>query len=188
MYDCVVTSCNHHYCRVCVSRLRDCPSCGADITILTSDPETQNLVESFLSAHAGDQSLWQLEGTAAAKESAAKELATLNGKQVKTSSSFDSSESGSSKAALLLQIGLRALSGGNPASAAYRLSQCMDELHVELKNAEKSEGKGSPAVHAVESQMGAVAGCLGDSARGCGDADEAVRQYELAQDYYDKLW
>ena len=64
MYDCVKTNCGHTYCRACIYRFQDCPTCGADVVSVQPDPESQSLVEAFLSAHAGDRSIWQLEGTA----------------------------------------------------------------------------------------------------------------------------
>lgn len=40
-FDCVVTSCGHRYCAGCIRDARDCPACGADITSLAPDPQTQ---------------------------------------------------------------------------------------------------------------------------------------------------
>ena len=157
LYDCVKTNCGHQYCRHCISRFGDCPTCGADVTSVESFPESQSVVESFLSAHAGDTSIWQVEGLVK-KE--------------------DEEEEETGKAAFLLQVGLRALSGGNPSSAAYRLRQCMDELEKQLVEVEKVEEKIDVGGKVeILNKMGAVAGCLGDCHRALGDAEQAVQNY-----------
>jgi len=159
LYDCIKTNCGHKYCRVCISRFRDCPTCGADVVSVEEDPEAQSVVESFLSAHAGDKSIWQLEGTAPTNNSA-------NEKE----------EEETGKAAFLLQVGLRALSGGNPASAACRLLQCLTELERQLEEGENVDRKAAEKVELLN-KMGAVAGCLGDCYRAMGDAEQAIQQY-----------
>lgn len=157
LYDCVKTNCGHSYCRHCISRFRDCPTCGADVVSVESAPESQSLVETFLSAHAGDKSIWQIEGT---------------------TSKENEDEEDIGKAAFLLQVGVRALSGGNPASAAYRLSQCMNELETQLSDLGKEEENqlGCKKVELLN-KMGAVAGCRGDCYRALGDAKQAIEQY-----------
>ena len=164
LYDCVKTNCGHKYCRVCISRFRDCPTCGADVVSAVEDPEAQSVVESFLSAHAGDKSIWQIEGTAPMNSST-------------NDNEEENEETG--RAAFLLQVGLRALSGGNPASAACRLFQCLSELELQLKELEKVETVDRKAAEKVKllNKMGAVAGCLGDCHRALGDAEQAIQQY-----------
>ncbi|KAL4517007.1 hypothetical protein Ndes2437B_g06628 [Nannochloris sp. 'desiccata'] len=173
LYDCVKTNCGHTYCRVCISRFQDCPTCGADVVSVEEDRESQSVVESFLSAHAGDKSIWQIEGTAPSINSA--------------NENDDEGETG--KAAFLLQVGLRALSGGNPPSAACRLSQCMTQLESQLKDLENSENVAREAAEKVEllNKMGAVAGCLGDCYRAMGDAEQAIQQYTHSASILERL-
>jgi tetratricopeptide (TPR) repeat protein len=146
------------------------------------EPEAQSVVESFLSAHAGDKSIWEIEGTAPTPSEHQE-----NQQQEETD-----------KAAFLLQIGVRALSGGNPASAAHRLHQCMAELNTQLENLEIDQ---ETAINQEEQQnqvlqiyiiellakMGAVAGCLGDCFRALGDAPQAIREYTHSAELLERI-
>ena len=123
-------------------------------------------MEAFLEVHAGDASLWEMEGTAAATA---------------TSTAVPSSERG--RAAFLLQVALRALAGGNVPSAAARLALCRHCLDADLAAATAPEAPGSPAAHAaaaaaMRNKFGAVCGCQGDAARAQGDATAALAFYE----------
>lgn len=40
------------YHRVCISRFRDCPLCGADIEKIEPDPDLQLTVDKFIDGHA----------------------------------------------------------------------------------------------------------------------------------------
>jgi tetratricopeptide (TPR) repeat protein len=174
LYDCVKTNCGHKYCRVCISRFQDCPTCGADVVSVEADAEAQSVVESFLSAHAGDQSIWQIEGTA-------------------PTNNEENEEEEKGKAAFLLQVGVRALSGGNPASAAYRLKQCMEELEAQLQNLGKNEEKQEENKNKQQerevliNKMGAVSGCLGDCYRALGDAEQAIEEYAHSASFLEQI-
>lgn len=39
-------------CRVCVSRFKDCPLCGADIESIEADENLQKMVDQFIEGHA----------------------------------------------------------------------------------------------------------------------------------------
>lgn len=159
-HDCAVTSCGHRYCSGCMRGVRDCPICGADVTGLTPDPDTQALVDRYIEAHAGNHTIWELEG------SGGQEADGMAGER--------------SRAAFLLQLGLRAIAAGNTASARDRFQQCREDLQRQLEAAQQQQQQDQqqgPDVASLHCRLGAVCGCLGDCCRAEGDADGTLALY-----------
>ncbi|KAI3430218.1 hypothetical protein D9Q98_004816 [Chlorella vulgaris] len=167
-YRCTVTSCGHRFCAGCIAGAADCPACGADITSLQPDPQTQELVERYIEAHAGSHTIWELEAPAGG----AQQVEGMAGQR--------------GRASFLLQLGLRAIAAGNTDSARHRFLACQQDLQAQLAAAEETAvGRGAahagsvPAeAAALHCRLGAVSGCLGDCCRAEGDADGMLRHYQ----------
>lgn len=175
------TSCGHRYCAHCIAGVRDCPSCGADIEAVDPDPATQSTVETFLDTHAGEVSLWELEGTAHG------------------AAGLPPPGDGRDAASFLLQVALRALAAGNLPSALARLGKCKERLEAQLANARQTPNppyatdsvpysgnnnrEESGPSDDVPARLGAVCGCLGDCARAAGDAATALEHYQDSAGY-----
>ncbi|RMZ52791.1 hypothetical protein APUTEX25_000910 [Auxenochlorella protothecoides] len=143
LHDCVRTACRHEYCRACIERYHDCPICGADAQPLTAAPDVQGHVEAYIEAHGDSHSIWELEGLAG--DAGADEPR--------------------GRANFLLQLGLRALAGGNLPSGEHRLTQCRGVLQAQMANraARREAGGGNGVVCDGESAanevgMGVAAG------------------------------
>ncbi|KAL4854859.1 hypothetical protein ACK3TF_004544 [Chlorella vulgaris] len=167
-YRCTVTSCGHRFCAGCIAGAADCPACGADITSLQPDPQTQDLVERYIEAHAGSHTIWELEAPAGS----AQQVEGMAGQR--------------GRASFLLQLGLRAIAAGNTESARHRFLACQQDLQAQLAAAEEN-AMGRGAVHAgsvsaeaaaLHCRLGAVSGCLGDCCRAEGDAAGMLRHYQ----------
>ncbi|KAJ6713905.1 RING FINGER PROTEIN 41 151 [Salix viminalis] len=53
LFDCSkCVPCSHVYCKVCISRFKDCPLCGADIEKIEADTDLQSVVDRFIDGHA----------------------------------------------------------------------------------------------------------------------------------------
>ena len=108
---------------------------------------------------------------------------------------------GGGRAAFFLQVGIRAMSGGNLPSAKHRLTQCKVELETQLAattssssslplsssaktkiddNGGSAASSGDDDGVAIEllGQLGAVLGCIGDCSRADGKFDDARNYYE----------
>ncbi|GAB4813759.1 hypothetical protein N2152v2_000805 [Parachlorella kessleri] len=190
LHDCVVsTSCGHRFCSGCIERFEDCPLCGADIVGTEPDPEIQRLVDHFVESHADDPAtLRDLEETSGAPELGAAACPT---------------------GGLLLQLGLRAMGGGNLRSARDRFEQCRQRLLWELDSQGQAAASdsgtpvgqpgsagsaderpppggvaaSSPQQQQVLSGLGAVCGCLGDCCRAAGDWEAAAGFYEESAEH-----
>lgn len=155
-HDCVRAACGHRFCAGCAARCRDCPICGADIEGLGADAETQARVDQYIEAHAGNHTIWELEGA--------------SGQEV------DGMAGERSRASFLLQLGLRAIAAGNIGSARHRFLQCQADLLQQLEAAQQR--RAAPAeVASLQCRLGAVSGCLGDCWRAEGDAAGTLEHY-----------
>jgi len=114
-----------------------------------------------LKAHSGNASLWEVEGTANKSDNIA--------------------DSERSKAAFYLQVGLRALHGGNVVSAMSRLKESRNCLQADLETIDKTMKK--EEANDIRNKLGAVHGCLGDCARVNGSIAEALIEYQSSVDH-----
>ena len=150
------------YCRGCIEKFSDCPVCGAEARPLTPDPETQANVELYLEAHADTHSIWELEGLSAPASAA---------------------EEPRGRANFLLQLGLRALAGGNRAAGRTWLERCravLEDAHSSARQKGRESANEDAAQRleaAPECALATVRGCLGDCARAQGDLEEAIEHY-----------
>lgn len=150
LYDCVQLSCSCKYCRYCVASFSDCPLCGADIISRTAATELQEMVDTYINAHAGTQNLFDIGKTQ---------------NEVKVGEATSQSRS-----AFLLQLAVRSAAGGNHPAAIDRLGLCKAEL---LKQVTR-EGHTVPLC----SQLGAVCGSQGDCHRQMEQSEQAKACYE----------
>mmetsp|Transcript_13698 Transcript_13698/g.33725 ORF Transcript_13698/g.33725 Transcript_13698/m.33725 type:complete len:707 (-) Transcript_13698:139-2259(-) len=138
LFQCVsVQPCGHKFCKGCISRWRDCPVCGQDISDVKPDQHTLGLVDQFLAAHslgAGAQAAQPDSPTADASTTAPStpslegQLAQLVSQVVGTSSPSHSSPSPPSTSSFFLHLGLAAMAAGNTDAALARLEMCKREL------------------------------------------------------------
>lgn len=168
-------------------------------------------VERFLEAHAGDLSIWELEG--GTKPSAPSSSTSTSTGTALGSGGDDLTDGG--RAAFLLQVGLRAVAGGNAASAAKRLGQCRDQLLADLadlavngsdKALSSSEGAasaggtapgtgtaaaggsaaGTAGIASVEAREAAVRGRLGAVCGCLGDCARSAGDADVALERYEE--
>ncbi|KDD75387.1 hypothetical protein H632_c708p1, partial [Helicosporidium sp. ATCC 50920] len=57
--DCSVLGCGHRFCKGCIELAPSCLVCGADVGEVRADADTQERVERYIEAHAGQQTLWE---------------------------------------------------------------------------------------------------------------------------------
>lgn len=171
MYHASVTNCGHRFCRECIEKCRDCPVCGADVVKVEPDEATEGMVERFIDAHAGHVSFWELEEGGWRME------------DMSIQSDESSVDVSKEKARFLLQAGIRALSGGNVVNAKHRFLQCVDVLENCARASEESKRNmpNGGGLEQLESQLGAVYGCIGDCDRRNG-GQEAISWYEKSVD------
>ncbi|KAL4450240.1 hypothetical protein ABPG77_010909 [Micractinium sp. CCAP 211/92] len=155
-HNCVRAACGHRFCAGCAARCRDCPICGADIQGLEPDAETQARVDQYIEAHAGNHTIWELEGA--------------SGQEV------DGMAGERSRASFLLQLGLRAIAAGNIGGARHRFTQCQADLQQQLESAQQQDA-GPAELASLQCRLGAVSGCLGDCCRAEGDAAGTLEHY-----------
>jgi len=139
--------------------------CGADVVKVEADEATERIVEQFIDAHAGHVSFWEIE-----------EGGRMEGLAIQ--SDEPSLEESREKAGFLLQAGIRALSGGNVVNAKHRFLQCVDVLENAISAESKREygnDTGGGGLERLESQLGAVYGCIGDCVRRYGHDHGSLR-------------
>ncbi|CAL9119183.1 unnamed protein product [Musa acuminata var. zebrina] len=156
--------CSHKFCRVCISRFKDCPLCGADIEKIEPDTDLQVVVDRFIDGHAR---IKRSHGNADATEVKDVPKTVIYG------------DVSMERGAFLVQQAMRAFRGKNIESAKSRLSICAEDIRDQLQT--------SGDTPELCSQLGAVLGLLGDCCRAMGDASSAVGYYEESVEFLSKL-
>uniref|UniRef100_A0A1D1XP66 Polycomb complex protein BMI-1 n=1 Tax=Anthurium amnicola TaxID=1678845 RepID=A0A1D1XP66_9ARAE len=156
--------CSHKFCKVCISRFKDCPLCGADIEKIEPDSDLQAVVDRFIEGHARIK-----------RSQVNKDLNEVGDEQKNVIYEDVSLERG----AFLVQHAMRAFHARNFESAKSRLCLCSEDIHEQLER----------LGNATElcSQLGAVLGMLGDCCRAMGDSSSAVSYYEESVKFLQKL-
>ncbi|CAL1399985.1 unnamed protein product [Linum trigynum] len=163
LFDCSkCIPCSHVYCKVCISRFKDCPLCGADIEKTEADTDLQSVVDRFIEGHARIKR----SNTDADKDA---------GGDTKIVYEDVSLERG----AFLVQQAMRAFRAQNVESAKSRLRLCVDDIRGQI------EIMGNTSE--LCSQLGAVLGTLGDCCRATGDASSAINYFEESVEFLTKL-
>ncbi|KAJ7982438.1 E3 ubiquitin-protein ligase CHFR [Quillaja saponaria] len=156
--------CSHVFCKLCISRFKDCPLCGADIDKIEPDANLQDLVDRFIEGHA------RIKRSHVNTEK--EEAATENKSVIYEDVSLD-------RGAFLVQQAMRAFRAQNVESAKSRLNLCAEDIRDQL------ERMGNTSE--LCSQLGAVLGMLGDCCRATGDTSSAVACFEESLEFLSKL-
>ncbi|XP_031265806.1 protein NCA1 [Pistacia vera] len=157
--------CSHIFCKVCISRFKDCPLCGADIEKIEPDTELQKVVDRFIEGHAR---IKRSHVTSDKEE----EVVSENKNVIYEDVSME-------RGAFLVSHAMRAFRAQNVESAKSRLSLCAEDIRGQIeKMGNTSE---------LCSQLGAVLGMLGDCCRAMGDAASAVAYFQESVDFLMKL-
>ncbi|PKU66915.1 protein NCA1 [Dendrobium catenatum] len=156
--------CFHKFCKVCISRFKDCPLCGADIEKIESDNDLQATVDKFIDGHAR---IKRFQVSADSKEVGHEQKNVIYG------------DVSMERGAFLVQQAMMAFNGKNVESAKSRLNICAEDIREQLK----TQGN-TPELC---SQLGAVLGMLGDCCRTTGNSGSAVNYYEESADFLSKL-
>ena len=151
------TPCGHTFCRDCV-RSESCVVCGATVQSgsLTPNAQLEETLESFLAAHAGTVSFYDLydsaELVAALKEDSSR-----------------ADESTTSKATFYMTAGMVSAMGGNE-TAAWRWYYRARAVYLDaLRDPQHQHQRGH-----LEKRLGILYGVLGDLNRSLGYDDESV--------------
>ncbi|OMP04800.1 Zinc finger, RING-type [Corchorus olitorius] len=160
--------CSHLFCKVCISRFKDCPLCGADIEKLEADSNLQSMVDRFIEGHARiKRAHVDTNGNGAGEQAS-----NGDNKVIYEDVSLD-------RGAFLVQQAMRAFRAQNIESAKCRLNMCAEDIRDQLdKMGNTSE---------LCSQLGAVLGMLGDCCRAMGDATAATNFFEESVEFLTKL-
>lgn len=165
LFDCTkCVPCSHVFCKVCISRFKDCPLCGADIESTEADTNLQNTVDRFI------------EGHARIKRSHAESTDKEEAGEKKTVIYEDVSLE---RGAFLVQQAMRAFRAQNVESAKSRLIVCAEDIRDQISKMGNTSG--------LCSQLGAVLGMLGDCCRAIGDAASAVTYFEESVEFLSQL-
>ncbi|XP_061995561.1 protein NCA1-like isoform X2 [Rosa rugosa] len=135
--------CSHSFCKVCVSRFKDCPLCGADIEKTEPNSELQGLVDRFIEGHARIK-----------RSHNAEEETNTNTNSESHNKRVIYEDVSLERGAFLVQQAMRAFRAQNIESAKSRLSLCAEDIRGQLE----TMGNTSELC----SQLGAVLGMLGD--------------------------
>ncbi|KAL4366810.1 hypothetical protein GQ457_05G032840 [Hibiscus cannabinus] len=160
--------CSHLFCKVCISRFKDCPLCGADIEKLEADTNLQSMVDRFIEGHA------RIKRSHVGIGNEGEQISNENDnkKVIYEDVSLD-------RGAFLVQQAMRAFRAQNIGSAKSRLTMCAEDIRDQLeKMGNTSE---------LCSQLGAVLGMLGDCCRATGDAARAINYFEESVEFLTKL-
>ncbi|KAK6228498.1 hypothetical protein SCA6_000838 [Theobroma cacao] len=158
--------CSHLFCKVCISRFKDCPLCGADIEKLEPDTNLQSIVDRFIEGHA------RIKRAHVDTNGEGEQVLNEDKKVIYEDVSLD-------RGAFLVQQAMRAFRAQNIESAKSRLSMCAEDIRDQLdKVGNTSE---------LCSQLGAVLGMLGDCCRAMGDAGAAINYFEESVEFLTKL-
>ncbi|KAJ9190499.1 hypothetical protein P3X46_001692 [Hevea brasiliensis] len=156
--------CSHVYCKVCISRFKDCPLCGADIEKIEPDTNLQAIVDQFI------------EGHARIKRS---HVDTDKEEEVGDNKKVIYEDVSLERGAFLVQHAMRAFRSKNVESAKSRLSLCAEDIRDQIeKTGNTSE---------LCSQLGAVLGMLGDCCRTLGDPGSAAAYFEESVEFLSQL-
>ncbi|CAF2047467.1 hypothetical protein HID58_035387 [Brassica napus] len=157
--------CTHVFCKVCVSRFKDCPLCGADVESIEADESLQKMVDQFIEGHARIK-------RSVVNSNDKEEVENDNKKVIYADVSME-------RGSFLVQQAMRAFQAQNYESAKSRLAMCTEDIRDQLKR----EGN-TPELC---SQLGAVLGMLGDCSRAMGDSSSAVNHFEESIEFLMKL-
>ncbi|KAL0007341.1 hypothetical protein SO802_008843 [Lithocarpus litseifolius] len=152
--------CSHVYCKVCISRFKDCPLCGADIEKVEADSNLQSMVDHFIEGHA------RIKRSHVGTDK--EEVVGENKPVIYEDVSLE-------RGAFLVQQAMRAFRAQNVESAKSRLTLCAEDIRDQL------ERMGNTSE--LCSQLGAVLGMLGDCCRALGDAGSAVSYFEESVEF-----
>ncbi|CAG7865515.1 unnamed protein product [Brassica rapa] len=158
--------CTHVFCKVCVSRFKDCPLCGADVESIEADESLQKMVDQFIEGHA------RIKRSVVNSTDKEEEVENDNKKVIYADVSME-------RGSFLVQQAMRAFQAQNYESAKSRLAMCTEDIRDQLKR----EGN-TPELC---SQLGAVLGMLGDCSRAMGDSSSAVNHFEESIEFLMKL-
>ncbi|CAA0837483.1 zinc ion binding [Striga hermonthica] len=156
--------CSHVFCKVCISRFKDCPLCGADIEKIEDDLNLQSVVDRFIEGHARIKRS-QVDGE---KEEKGGDKKTVIYEDVSLE-----------RGAFLMQQAMRALRANNIESAKSRFSFCAEDVREQLESTGNTPD--------LCSQLGAVLGMLGDCCRATGDASSAISYFEESVNFLMKV-
>ncbi|KAJ4895803.1 zinc ion binding [Raphanus sativus] len=157
--------CTHVFCKVCVSRFKDCPLCGADVESIEADESLQKMVDQFIEGHARIK-------RSVVNSTDEEEVGNDNKKVIYADVSME-------RGSFLVQQAMRAFQAQNYESAKSRLAMCTEDIRDQLRR----EGN-TPELC---SQLGAVLGMLGDCSRAMGDSSSAVNHFEESIEFLMKL-
>ncbi|KAJ6307487.1 hypothetical protein OIU76_017310 [Salix suchowensis] len=165
LFDCSkCVPCSHVYCKVCISRFKDCPLCGADIEKIEADTDLQSVVDRFIDGHARiKRSHVDVDKEVEVGE---------NKKVIYEDVSLE-------RGAFLVQQAMRAFRAQNVESARSRLSLCAEDIRGQIETAGNTSE--------LCSQLGAVLGMLGDCCRAMGDAGSSVTYFQESVEFLSKL-
>jgi hypothetical protein len=165
LFDCTkCIPCSHVFCKMCLSRFKDCPLCGADIESTEPDTNLQNTVDRFIEGHARIKRSHVENGD----KDEIDEKKTVVYEDVSLE-----------RGAFLVHQAMRAFRAMNVESAKSRLSMCAEDIRDQIaRNGSTSE---------LCSQLGAVLGMLGDCCRAVGDGSSAVTYFEESVEFLSKL-
>lgn len=176
MYKASTTNCGHTYCKDCIEKFRDCPTCGADIVTVTDNVAVDQAIEEFLDAHAGVISFWDLEDDAISRIIERSKVAPDKPEYEKIQDT----------ASFYIQAGMRAMSGGNIANALHRCTKARTILEGYTTDDTKKKMQ-------CLSSLGTVHGAIGDCHKALGDGEKALEWYQksietltVAVDLYDE--
>lgn len=163
LYNCSrCVPCSHVFCKVCISRFKDCPLCGADIEKIEADINLQSTVDRFIEGHARiKRSQVDADQDVGDRKAVIYEDVSLE------------------RGSFLVHHAMRAFRANNVESAKSRLSICVEDIR------EQVERMGSTSE--LCSQLGAVLGMLGDCCRATGDAASAVNYFEESVNFLLKV-
>lgn len=183
-YHCTTSNCGHRFCRDCATKFSDCPVCGHDITSWTPDPDTQATVDAYIDAHADTHSIWDLEDQNITSTSSN----NTEEKEKQEGDQLGGNNNNKGRAEFMLQLGLRAMRGGNIQSATARLTESRDILVLKTTIEDKEEKNEEEEKYRDDLvKLGAVCGCLGDCARYKGNLSTALTYYEDSAQYLESL-
>ena len=163
MYQASTTRCGHTYCKNCIEKFQDCPTCGADVVGVKENAAVDQAIEEFLSAHAGSIQFWDLQGDDLSRS-------IEKAKDAPEKPVFERMQD---RATFYVQAGMRAMSGGNGMGAAHWFGRAKEILE---------EGGDFYARQDFLASLGTVYGALGDCHKAMGDTVGAMAWYQKSID------